>query len=119
MPDDTIAPQQMKAPANDWATNYTALLEGNQQAFAHWMQGTMALSQEITRFAQQRLREDVSTWWSVATSRGPEEAVARQQKFAMQATEQYAEEITKLSQMMVTTAEEGLSWLQQRPGPTA
>ncbi len=120
MPDDAIAPQQQpKAPANDWATNYAALLEGNQQAFARWVQGTMEVSQEITRFAQERLREDVSIWWSVATSRGPEEAVARQQKFAMQATEQYAEEITKLSQMMVTTAAEGFSWLRQQQGPTA
>jgi phasin family protein len=120
MPDDTIAPQQLpKAPANEWAANYATLLESNQQAFAQWMQGTMALSQEITRFTQQRLGEDVSAWWSVATCRGPEEAVACQQRFAMQATEQYAEEMTRLSQMMVAAAAEGFALLRQRPQSSA
>ena len=120
MPDDTIAPkQQPKAPMNDWAANYAALLEGNQQAFAQWMQGTMAVSQEITRFAQQRLGEDVSAFWSVATCRGPEEAVACQQRFAVQATEQYAEEMTRLSQMMAAAAAEGFALLRHHPHPSA
>ena len=55
-----------QAPTDDWTSSYAAFLEGNQQALTRWMQGTMAISQEITRFAQGRLQEDMAAWWPPA-----------------------------------------------------
>jgi hypothetical protein len=118
MPDDVKTAQPKSQPAqaatNDWAASYAALLEGNQLAFARWMQSTMAISQEITRFAQSRLQEDVAAWWNVVACHGPEEAMTCQRRFATEASEQYAEEMSRLSQMMMNAAGEGLSWLRQR-----
>lgn len=109
-------PRQTKAPAAGWTPDYAALLDGTQHAFGRWVQGMFTLSQEITRFTQTRLQEDMAAWWTLAACRSPEEASACQQRIAAKATEQYAEEITKLSQLMMSVAREGALALQQRPG---
>jgi hypothetical protein len=117
MPDDAKTARRREAPAQarDWAATSASLLEGNQHAFARWLQGMFALSQEITQFAQGRLQEDLAAWSALATCRSPEEAMDCQRRFAAKATEQYAEEIGKLSQMMVGMTAEGPAPPQQRP----
>lgn len=117
MPDDTKTARRREAPAQtrDWAATSASLFEGNQQAFARWLHGMFALSQEITHFTQGRLQEDMAAWSALATCRSPEEAIDCQRRFAAKVTEQYADEIGKLSQMMVSIAAEGLTPPQQRP----
>jgi phasin family protein len=82
---------------------------------ARWLQGMFALSHEITQFTQGRLQEDMAAWSALATCRNPEEAIDCQRRFAAKATEQYAEEIGKLSQMMVGMTAAGHAPLQQQP----
>jgi hypothetical protein len=49
MPDDAKTGRRREAPAHarDWAATSASLLEGNQHAFARWLQGMFALSQEM------------------------------------------------------------------------
>jgi len=117
MPDDAKTARRREAPAQirDWAATGASLLEGNQHAFARWLQGMFALSQEITQFTQGRLQEDMAAWSALATCRSPEEAMDCQRRFAAKATEQYAEEIGKLSQLMVSMAAEGFTPAHPQP----
>lgn len=94
-------PAQAKASPNDWATT---LLDSSQQAFSRWLEGMFALSQEFARFTQERLEEDVAAWQSLAAAKSPDEAMKCQGRFAAKATEQYGEEINKLSQMILRMA---------------
>jgi hypothetical protein len=82
------------------------------------MQAVITLSQEIARFTQGRVQEDMATWWALASCRSPEEAANCHQRFATKAIEDYAEESTKLSQLMTKVAMEGLALVQQRPAGT-
>lgn len=117
MADEAKTARRREAPAQiyDWAGTSASLLEGNQHAFARWLQGMFALSQEITQFTQGRLQEDMAAWSALATCRNPEEAMDCQRRFAAKTTEQYADEISKLSQMMVSLATESLAPAHQRP----
>jgi phasin family protein len=87
---------------------YGFLLESNQQAFARWFSGITTLSAEVTRFIQNRLQDDMAAWSALASCRTPEEAFECQRHFAEEATAQYSQEITKLSQLMLRLATEGL-----------
>jgi hypothetical protein len=112
MPDETKAVRQPPTPKpqpESLAPNYAAFMSGGQQAFTRWMQGMFTLSQEITRFTQGRVQEDMAAWWALASCRSPEEAANCQQRFAAKAVEEYSEEMTKLSQMMMKVATEGLA----------
>jgi phasin family protein len=99
MPDEMKSPRpaQAKPSANYWATT----LDSGQQAFSRWFEGMLALSQEFARFTQDRLQEDLANWQSLVSARSPGEAMKCQGRFAAKATEQYAEEIHTLSQMML------------------
>ena len=121
MPDDAKGARSPKSkpPTEAWTPVYAAMFESNQHAFTHWLQGIFALSQEISQFAQARLQEDMAAWSTLTACRSPEEAMDCQRRFAAKATEQYAEEITKLSQMVVSAAGEGFSSLYQRPAAGA
>jgi hypothetical protein len=85
----------------DSGMNYGDMLGGNQQAFGRWFQAMFALGQEITRFTQARLQEDMAAWSALAACRSPDEAMACQQRFAAKAAEQYTDEMSKLSQLMM------------------
>ena len=95
-------------PTSGWAPNYGFLLEANQQAFARWFNGMNALSQEIAQFTQSRLQEDMTAWSTLASCNNPKDAFECQRRFAEKATAGYAAEVTKLSQMMMRLASEGL-----------
>jgi hypothetical protein len=121
MPDDVKSDdvkmaraRQAKMPADDWMANYGALLDGGQHAFSHWLQGMLAVSQEIARFTQSRMQEDMAAWGVLVRCRGPEEAVECQRRFAEKAAEQYGEEFAKLSRMMVEMTSAGLSLPPQK-----
>ena len=118
MPDDStsaLSPAKSKHP-NDLPTGtYARMLEGNQHAFARWLEGMLALSQEITQFTQVRLQEDMAAWSTLAACNNPEQAFECQRRFAAKMSSQYSEEIAKLSKMMVNIAGDGLASLQQRP----
>lgn len=95
-------------PTNGWAPNYGFLLEANGQAFARWFNGMNAFSQEIAQFTQSRLQEDMAAWSTLASCKSAEDALECQRRFAQKATAGYAAEVTKLSQMMMSLASEGL-----------
>ena len=95
-------------PTNGWAPNYGFLLEANQRAFARWLNGMNALSQEIAQFTQSRLQEDMAAWSTLAGCNNPEDALECQRRLAEKATAGYLAEVTKLSTMMVSLANEGL-----------
>jgi hypothetical protein len=67
-----------------------------------------ALSQEIAQFTQSRLQEDMAAWSTLASCSSPEDAFACQRRLAENATAGYVTEVTKLSQMMMSLASEGL-----------
>lgn len=87
-----------------WRAACDALMEGNQPAVARWMRAFVALAQEIPQFTQERLEEDVATWSALAACRTPGEALECQRRFAATATEQYYDQLTKLSQMTMRAA---------------
>ena len=95
-------------PTSGWTPNYGSLLESNQRAFAHWLNGMNALSQEIAQFTQSRLQDDMAAWSTLASCNSPEAAFECQRRFAEKATAGYVAEVTKLSQMMTSLASEGM-----------
>ena len=101
-------PAKETLPISSRAANNSFLLEANQLAFARWLNGVNALSQEIAQFTQNRLQEDMAAWSTLASCISPETAFECQRRFAEKAIAGYADEVTKLSQMMVSLAREGL-----------
>jgi hypothetical protein len=122
MPDDvtpTPSPtKQEHTPDHRRAINFAGP-ERNQAAFARWLEGMFALSQEITQFTQIRLQEDIAAWSTLATCYSPEQALDCQQRFVAKISDQYSAEIAKLSRMMMNIASQGLSFLQQQSAPHA
>jgi len=108
-------PVKGSLPASSWAPNYGFLLESNQRAFARWFQGVNALSQEIAQFTQSRLQEDIAAWSTLASCNTPADALECQRRFAQEATAGYVAEVTKLSQMMMSLASEGLASRERHP----
>src|SRR4030095_16941960 len=104
-------------PTNGWAPSYGFLLEANGRAFAFWFNGMNALSQEIAQFTQDRLQEDMAAWSALTSCNRLEDAFECQRRFAEKATEGYAAEVTKLSQMMMSLANEG--WESHQRGVDA
>ena len=80
---------------------YGAILEGNQQAFNRWLQGMFGIFEEISRFTQTRIQEDMAAWTALTSCRTPEEAMECQRRFAAKAAEQFTDEMSRLSQLMM------------------
>jgi hypothetical protein len=108
MPDD----QKTQAPQFN-LPDYTALINGTQTAMARWMESLVQLSQEIARFTQTRWQEDIANWQTLATCNTPQQLIDCQQKYSAKVTEEYAEEISKLSQMIMTAAGQSFASVQQ------
>jgi hypothetical protein len=116
MPDDstpTVSPAGSKHSVDPRTAMYATLLDSNRHAFARWLEGMFALSQEITQFTQTRLQEDMASWAALATCSSPEQAFDCQRRFAERLSEQYSHEISKLSRMMMSISSDGLSSLKQ------
>ncbi len=98
-----------RPPASDESmSGYGPLFEANQQVFNSWCRGVGAVSGEVTRFIQDRWSEDMAAWSALAHCRTPEEAFECQRRFVEKAMTQYAEEIAKLSQLMLTLTTQGV-----------
>jgi hypothetical protein len=106
-------PAKGTPPTSGWAPNYGFLLDSNQRVFARWLNGMNALSQEIAQFTQSRLQEDMAAWSTLASCNSPEAAFECQRRLAEKATAGYVAEVTKLSQMMMSLASEGLESRQR------
>ena len=96
-------------PTSGWTPNYRFLLESNQRAFVRWFLGVNELSQEIAQFTQSRLQEDIAALSTLVSCNSPADALECQRRFAEKATAGYVAEVTKLSQMMMSLASEGLA----------
>lgn len=115
MPEDkTTQSAETKSLHEPWGAACAAAMEGNQQAMTRWMRALLALSHEVAQFTQTRLQEDAAAWSALAACRNPEEVMECHRRFSAKATEQYYQEISKLSQMAMQAAGEGLA-LPQRP----
>ncbi len=101
-------------PAAGFSPFYTALFEGNQRAYTRILDGMFKISQEIAQFTQNRLQEDMAAWATLAACRDPREAVDCQRRFAEKATQQYADEINKLSHMMMTVTGDTLTSFEKK-----
>ena len=113
MPDETKAAQskELKPQAENWSA---ALIEGNRDTLARWVETLLALTQEITSFTQHRL----DTLFAVAACRNPAQAIEHQQRFVAKASEEYIDEITKLGRMVMRLGWEGVSGMHQPPKAT-
>jgi hypothetical protein len=96
-----------KPPAEATLPNLGPLLEANQLGLARWFHGMFEISQEISQFAQNRLREDAAAWLQLASCRSAEDALDCQQRFVERAMRQYFEEATRLSQLAMNVASAG------------
>ena len=111
MPDETKAVEVKpveRRPARERkpqiSNPYGAFLEGNQQTFTRWLQGMFGVFEEISRFTQARMQEDMAAWSALTSCRTPEEAMECQRRFAAKAAEQFSEEMNRLSQLMMKMA---------------
>ncbi|HWI28411.1 MAG TPA: phasin family protein [Stellaceae bacterium] len=119
MPDDAKPAKSRRATAQAPEMNWklaAALFEGNQRLFSRWLESVAAFSQEVARFTQSRLEQDMAAWQALAGCRGVDEALDCQRRFAADAADQYAGEIAKLSQMLVKLGGESLSLAQRQSG---
>lgn len=114
MPDQTHAKQSSKSatPAKGWDGQVSSLLAINERAFRAWTRGVSAFTEEMSRFTQERLKEDAETWQVLAACRNPMDALECQRRFAEKAAEQYMAEAGKLSEIAVSVANENLTALQ-------
>jgi hypothetical protein len=109
------SPESLSPAARGSAPGYGFGLEWNQLGFARWFHGITTLSDEVTQFIQRRLQDEMAGWSALASCRTPEEAFECQRRFAEKATAQYAEEVARLSQMMMRLATEGLGLFRHLP----
>lgn len=112
-------PAREATPASGWTPNCDFLFATNQQAFARWLNGINGLSQEIAQFTQSRLQEDMAAWSALANCSNPQDAFECQRRFAEKATAGYLAEVTKLSAMMISLANEGLESRQRHTEATS
>ena len=101
MPDETKTAERRPPPEPKPEQPYAAFLEGNQQAFTRWFQASVGLFEEMARFKQVRMQEDMAAWSTLASCRSPEQAMECQRRYAAKAAEQYSEEMKRLSQLMM------------------
>jgi hypothetical protein len=96
MPDEGKVPDKAQAAWGAWMPLYAGLFDGNQRAFARWLEDASSLSQEITHFVQARLQEDITASFELVTCRSPHDALECQRQFVEKAADQYSDEIGKL-----------------------
>ena len=121
MPDQTHPKKDLPRaafpePAKGWDGQFASLLAVNERAFRSWARGISAFTEEMTRFTEERLREEGAAWQVLATCRSPIDALECQRRFAAKATEQYLAEAGKLSEIAMTLASESLAALQSGAG---
>ena len=111
MPDAVKAP----FPPND-RTNHAlfgnvladnaAWLDDIQHAYGRMTHGGMAFFQEMTRFWEQRMHEDREVCAELLACRTPQELQECGQRFALKASHDYAEGMSRLLQVSIGTLED-------------
>jgi hypothetical protein len=108
--------------ADGWAGGWAPVLEANRVALDRWtkvsdtmVKGMFAVSQEMTQFAQARLKEEARNCETLSHCHSPSEVLSCQQRFAEAATAEYLEEANKLTALMTKIANDGFAFLQH-PG---
>jgi hypothetical protein len=108
--------------ADGWAGGWAPVLEANRVALDRWtkvsdtmVKGMFAISQEMTQFAQTRLKGEVKNCEALSHCHSPSEVLNCQQRFAEAATAEYLEEADKLTVLMTKIANDGFASLQH-PG---
>jgi hypothetical protein len=104
--------------ADSWAGGWAPVLEANRLALDRWtkvsdamVKGMFVISQEMTKFAQTRLKEDAKNCEALSHCHNPSEALNCQQRFAVAATAVYLEEANKLTALMTKIANDGFASL--------
>jgi hypothetical protein len=104
--------------ADSWAGSWAPVLEANQLALDRWtkvsdamVKGMFVISQEMTQFAQTRLKEDAKNCETLSHCHSPSEVLNCQQRYAEAATEKYLEEANKLTALMTKIANDGFASL--------
>jgi Phasin protein len=87
-------------------TGYPPAFDFGQLAFQRWVNGMMAMTEEVSHFAQARLQEDMGTWAKLASCRDPREAFDCHCRFVEKATADYLDELGKLSRFATNMAQE-------------
>lgn len=80
----------------------------NQRAFDSWIRGMGAVTEEITQFAQTRLREDMATLTELAACKDINQAFACQRKYADKMAADYIDEFSKLSGLTISVTSAAL-----------
>jgi hypothetical protein len=116
---DTTAPFAGWPGADQWSGGWAPVLEANRLALDRWSKvsgtmtkGMLVISQEMTAFAQARLKEEAKNCETLSHCRSPSEALSCQHRFAEAATAEYLEEANKLTVLMTKIANDGFASLQ-------
>jgi phasin family protein len=107
-------PKTSPPSPNGSSAGFGFVMEEDQQAFARWFRGVSSLSAALAEFIQSRLQDDMAAWSALASCTTSGEALECQRRFAEKATAQYSQEITKLSQLMLRLATEGLQSFERK-----
>ena len=94
-----------------WTSGWAPLAQAQRLAVGNWMKaneamlsGALALSKEMSEFAQARLREDLGIYERLAKCQNPSQAAECQREFAKTATAQYLDHANKLAGFMTKLA---------------
>jgi len=83
--------------------DYVAFLEGT---YGRWIDNLFRLSEGLSQFALHRIHQDFAAWAKLATCRDPKELMGCQRVVAEKATARFADDFTKVLQMITTIAGE-------------
>src|ERR1700745_1497981 len=107
--------------AAGWSGDWTSVLDANRRALDHWtkvsdtmVKGMFAISQEMTQFAQARLKEEARNCQALIHCHSPSESLSCQRQHAEAATTEYLDEANRLTVMMTKIANDGFASLEQR-----
>lgn len=107
-------PNRAKATKSHEFPDFSVAIDGVQHALAHWVQGMFELSQEVARFAQSRMREDIAHWQALVNCRKMDQIRIYQDRFVADALKEYADELATLSHMTVSLVGDGMALAQPR-----
>lgn len=105
------------ASTNGWDPGL--VLAANQHAFQRWVQGLSALSEEMTHFIGDRLREDTNAWTKLVQCTDLNQALACQRQYADKMTTAYLDEANRLSSLAFQIANDAFRVPSERASEKA
>ncbi|MEC4589805.1 MULTISPECIES: hypothetical protein [Nitrospirillum] len=112
MPDAVKAPFPLNDRTNQalfgtMLSDNAAWLGDIQQVYGRMAQGSMAFFQEMSRFWELRMHEDREACAELMACRTPQELQECGQRFALKASQDYAEGLSRLLQASIGALEDG------------